>query len=418
MSPKNVVVTAYGAITPIGNNISNFSKNLFAGNSGAAAITHFDASAFDTKFACEVKNYNPLDFFDKKELRKYDLFTQYALIAVDEALSQANIQTNNLLNSNRIGVISASGVGGVATFQEEMAQYFKYQRPRYFSPYFVTKMIINNVAGHISIKYGFNGLNFSVASACASSAHAIITAVQNIQLGKADIIVVVGSEAPIHEAGVGSFGAMKALSTQNVQPEKASRPFDANRDGFVLGEGGACLVLESKESAMRRNAKILAEIAGYAMNADAYNIAKPIVSGNIVAENIENAILDANINYKDIDYINAHATSTTQGDVAEINAIQTVFKDNLGQINISATKSMTGHLLGAAGILESIISILSIEQQAVPPTINLENIDKVFDSTIQFTPNLLQKRKIDYVLNNNFGFGGHNASIIFNKYYA
>ncbi|QQR99219.1 MAG: beta-ketoacyl-ACP synthase II [Sphingobacteriales bacterium] len=413
---NNVVVTGYGAITPIGNSILEFSKNLYNGASGASTISRFDTTKFATKFACEVKNYTPTDFFEQKEVRKYDLFTQYALVATKEAIEFAGLNDISKIDKHRIGVIAASGVGGIATFQEEMYQYWQHQQPRYFSPYFVTKMIVNNIAGHISMIYGFNGLNFAVASACSSSAHGIISAVQNIQLNKADVIIVTGSEAPIHEAGIGSFSAMRALSTNNQEPTLASRPFDTQRDGFVLGEGAACLILESEAHALKRNAKILAKIDGYAMNADAYHIAKPMPNGEMIAYNIAKCLDDANVQISEIDCVNAHATSTPQGDLAEISALNTVFGDTLKNINITATKSMTGHLLGAAGIMESVASILTIEKQEVPPTINLKNRDEAIAKEINLTENIAQKRDVNYVLNNNFGFGGHNVSILFKKY--
>lgn len=414
---KPVVITGYGVITPIGNNIQSFTNNLFLGKSGIGSITKFDASKFRTQFACEVKNYQPEDFFEKKEIKKYDLFTQYALVATREAIKNANLLDYTELNTEKVGVISASGVGGVQTFQQEMKAYYEQAKnPRYFNPFFVTKMLIDSVAGYVSIQYGLKGLNFSTVSACASSAHAIISAVQNIQLGMADAIIVAGSEAPIHEAGIGSFNALRALSEKNDNFENACRPFDKNRDGFVMGEGAGALVIESLEHAQKRGANILAEISGYAMNADAHHITAPSPAGEMIIKNMQQALANAQILNKPIDFINTHATSTRIGDIAEINALKTVFGKDLSSINISAPKSMTGHLLGAAGVTESIISILAIQYQQVPPTINTKEIDEQIGMDLNLTLGQTQKRNIKYVLNNNFGFGGHNTSLIFKKF--
>ena len=414
---KPVVITGYGVITPIGNNIQSFTNNLFLGKSGIGSITKFDASKFRTQFACEVKNYQPEDFFEKKEIKKYDLFTQYALVATREAIKNANLLDYTELNTEKVGVISASGVGGVQTFQQEMKTYYEQAKnPRYFNPFFVTKMLIDSVAGYVSIQYGLKGLNFSTVSACASSAHAIISAVQNIQLGMADAIIVAGSEAPIHEAGIGSFNALRALSEKNDNFENACRPFDKNRDGFVMGEGAGALVIESLEHAQKRGANILAEISGYAMNADAHHITAPSPAGEMIIKNMQQALANAQILNKPIDFINTHATSTRIGDIAEINALKTVFGKDLSSINISAPKSMTGHLLGAAGVTESIISILAIQYQQVPPTINTKEIDEQIGMDLNLTLGQTQKRNIKYVLNNNFGFGGHNTSLIFKKF--
>lgn len=414
---KPVVITGYGVITPIGNNIQSFTNNLFLGKSGIGLITKFDTSKFRTQFACEVKNYQAEDFFEKKEIKKYDLFTQYALVATREAIKNANLLDYTELNKEKVGVISASGVGGVQTFQQEMKDYHEQaNNPRYLSPYFVTKMLIDTVAGYISIQYGFKGINFSTVSACASSAHAIISAVQNIQLGLADAIIVAGSEAPIHEAGIGSFNALRALSEKNENFENACRPFDKSRDGFVMGEGAGALVIESLEHAQKRGANILAEISGYAMNADAHHITAPSPTGEMIIKNMQQALTDAQILGKSIDFINTHATSTPIGDIAEINALKTVFGKDLSSINISAPKSMTGHLLGAAGVIESIISILAIQHQQVPPTINTQEIDEQIGTELNLTLGQTQKRNIEYVLNNNFGFGGHNTSLIFKKF--
>ncbi len=414
---KPVVITGYGVITPIGNNIQSFTNNLFLGKSGIGSITKFDASKFRTQFACEVENYQPEDFFEKKEIKKYDLFTQYALVATREAIKNSNLLDYTELDKEKVGVISASGVGGVQTFQQEMKAYHEQaNNPRYLSPYFVTKMLIDTVAGYISIHYGFKGINFSTVSACASSAHAIISAVQNIQLGMADAIIVAGSEAPIHEAGIGSFNALRALSEKNENFENACRPFDKNRDGFVMGEGAGALVIESLEHAQKRGANILAEISGYAMNADAHHITAPSPAGEMIIKNMQQALANAQILNKSIDFINTHATSTPIGDIAEINALKTVFGKDLSSINISAPKSMTGHLLGAAGVTESIISILAIQYQQVPPTINTKEIDEQIGMDLNLTLGQTQKRNIKYVLNNNFGFGGHNTSLIFKKF--
>ena len=414
---KPVVITGYGVITPIGNNIQSFTNNLFLGKSGIGSITKFDASKFRTQFACEVKNYQPEDFFEKKEVRKYDLFTQYALVATKEAIEHSGLLNYSNLDKEKVGVISASGVGGVQTFQQEMKTYYEQAKnPRYFNPFFVTKMLIDSVAGYVSIQYGLKGLNFSTVSACASSAHAIISAVQNIQLGLADAIIVVGSEAPIHEAGIGSFNALRALSEKNDNFENACCPFDKIRDGFVMGEGAGAIVIESLEHAQKRGANILGEISGYAMNADAHHITAPSTTGEMIIKNMQQALANAQILNKPIDFINTHATSTPIGDIAEINALKTVFGKDLSSINISAPKSMTGHLLGAAGVTESIISILAIQYQQVPPTINTKEIDEQIGMDLNLTLGQTQKRNIKYVLNNNFGFGGHNTSLIFKKF--
>ena len=415
--PKPVVITGYGVIAPIGNDIQSFTNNLFLGKSGIGPITKFDASAFRTHFACEVKDYQPENYFEKKEVRKYDLFTQYALVATKEAIEHSGLLNYSNLDKEKVGVISASGVGGVQTFQQEMKTYYEQAKnPRYFNPFFVTKMLIDSVAGYVSIQYGLKGLNFSTVSACASSAHAIISAVQNIQLGLADAIIVVGSEAPIHEAGIGSFNALRALSEKNDNFENACCPFDKIRDGFVMGEGAGAIVIESLEHAQKRGANILGEISGYAMNADAHHITAPSTTGEMIIKNMQQALANAQILNKPIDFINTHATSTPIGDIAEINALKTVFGKDLSSINISAPKSMTGHLLGAAGVTESIISILAIQYQQVPPTINTKEIDEQIGMDLNLTLGQTQKRNIKYVLNNNFGFGGHNTSLIFKKF--
>ncbi len=413
---KRVVVTGVGAITPLGNSIAAFSQHLFQGKSGSHAITKFDTTQFRTKFACEIKDYHPENYFDKKELKKLDAFGQYAFISAEEAIKDANLLSFNELNKQRVGVLFTSGFGGVQTFQEELLQYYQNGRnPRYFSPFFVPRTLLDIVGGGISIKYGFKGMNFSVVAACASSTNALIDALNYIRLGKADVLIVGGSEASITEVAIGAFGAMKALSERNDEPQTASRPFDLHRDGFVMGEGSGCMVIESLEHAQKRNAKIYAELAGGAMNADAYHITAPDPSGESVANVMKEALEDANLSIDAIDYINVHGTSTPLGDLAEIHAIQKVFGEQAYQLNISATKSMTGHLMGAAGIVEAIASVLAIQENKIPPTINHFTDDDAFDKRLNFTFHQAQERKVDAVLSNNFGFGGHNASVIFKR---
>ncbi len=414
---KRVVVTGIGAITPLGNSIPLFSENLFSGKSGSDAITKFDTTQFRTKFACEVKDYHPDNYFDKKELKKLDAFGQYAFISAEEAIKDAQFLEYAALNKKRVGVLFTSGFGGVQTFQDEILNYYQNgKNPRYFSPFFVPRTLLDIVGGGIAIKYGFKGMNFSVVAACASSTNALIDALNYIRLGKADILIVGGAEASITEVAIGAFGAMKALSERNDDPKSASRPFDLHRDGFVMGEGSGCMVIESLEHAEKRNAKIYAELAGGAMNADAYHITAPDPSGESVADVMTEAIEDANLTLEDIDYINVHGTSTPLGDLAEIKAIQQVFGERAFQLNISATKSMTGHLMGAAGIVEAIVAVLAIQGNKVPPTINHCTNDDAFDVNLNFTFHQTQKRKIDAVLSNNFGFGGHNASVIFKRF--
>lgn len=415
MIPKKIAITGIGAITPIGNTIATYSANLLNGISGAQFITKFDASKFRTRFACEIKEYNPENYFEKKEIRKYDLCIQYGLIAAEQAIQQAQLNSITI-NKNRVGVIFSSGIGGVNTIIEEMNNYRQRQNnPKYFSPYFVTKTLIDSISGLIAIKHGFKAANYAVVAACASSSYAIINAIQQLQLNRADIIVVGGAEAPIHEAGIGGFNAMRALSENNDAHTQASRPFDRNRDGFVIGEGGGAMILETLEHAQQRDVPILATIEGYSTNADAYHATAPEPNAIAISENMQMALNDAQITAKDIDYINAHATATPLGDTAELKGILNVFKDNLAQLNISATKSMTGHLLGAAGIVESIASVVTIQTQCVPPTINFTSFDDTITADFNITPNVKQERNINYVLSNNFGFGGHNASIIFKK---
>jgi 3-oxoacyl-[acyl-carrier-protein] synthase II len=414
---KRVVVTGIGAITPLGNSIPDFSSNLFNGKSGSNPITKFDTTLFRTKFACEIKDYNTDNYFDKKELKKLDKYGQYAFISADEAIKDAALLSYATLNKCRVGVLFTSGFGGVQTFQDELLQYFKNgKNPRYFSPFFVPRTLLDIVGGGISIKYGFKGINFSVVAACASSTNAIIDALNYIRLGKADVVIVGGAEASITEVAIGAFGAMKALSERNDEPQTASRPFDLHRDGFVMGEGSGCMVIESLEHAQKRNAKIYAELAGGAMNADAYHITAPDPSGESVANVMKEALLDANLSVEDIQYINVHGTSTPLGDIAEVQAIQAVFKEYAYKLNISATKSMTGHLMGAAGIVEAIAAVLAIQENKIPPTINHFTDDGAFDKKLNFTFHQSQERNVDAVLSNNFGFGGHNASVVFKRF--
>jgi len=414
---KRAVVTGIGAITPLGNTISSFSHHLFTGTSGSNAITKFDTAQFRTKFACEIKNYHSEDHFDKKELKKLDAFGQYAFMSAEEAIKDAQLLDFSELNKKRVGVLFTSGFGGVQTFQDELLQYFQNGRnPRYFSPFFVPRTLLDITGGGISIKYGFKGMNFSVVAACASSANALIDALNYIRLGKADVLIVGGSEASITEVAIGAFGAMKALSERNDDPQTASRPFDKNRDGFVMGEGSGCMVIESLEHAQKRGAKIYAELAGGAMNADAYHITAPNPSGEMVAEVMQEALEDAQLNIEAIDYINVHGTSTPLGDLAEVKAIQQVFGEHAYQLNISSTKSMTGHLMGAAGIVEAIACVLALQENKIPPTINHFTDDEAFDKQLNFTFHQSQERKVDAVMTNNFGFGGHNASVVFKRF--
>ena len=411
---KRVVVTGLGALTPIGNTLREYWDGLKAGKSGAAAITRFDASKYKTKFACEVKNFDVGNFMDRKEARKMDPFTQYAMVAVDEAIKHSNLPLADL-NPNRVGVIWGSGIGGLLTFQEEVKSYARGDGTPRFNPFFIPKMIPDLSAGHISIKYGFRGPNYVTVSACASSTHALYDAFTFLRLGKADIIISGGSEAAICEAGVGGFNALKALSERNDSPETASRPYDKDRDGFVLGEGAGALVLEEYEHAKRRGATIYGEIIGGGMSSDAYHITAPHPEGAGIIQVMYNALEDANIKPEDIDYINTHGTSTPLGDVGEIKAIQKVFGDHSYKVNISSTKSMTGHLLGAAGAIESIACLLAINESVIPPTINHFTDDPDLDPKLNMTYNAAQQRKVNVALSNTFGFGGHNFSVIFRK---
>ena len=408
---KRVVVTGLGALTPIGNNVSEYWANLLSGQSGAAPITHFNASNFKTRFACEVKNFNVTDYIDRKEARKQDPYTQYAIVATSEAMRDSNIDLA-AIDLDRAGVIWGSGIGGIKTFYDEVSAFAKGDGTPRFNPFFIPKMISDIAAGIISIKYGFRGPNFTTVSACASSSNAIIDSFNYIRLGKADIIITGGSEASVNEAGLGGFNAIKALSTRNENPEKASRPFDKDRDGFVLGEGAGTLILEEYEHAVKRGAKIYAEVMGGGLSADAHHITAPHPEGLGAKKVMQNALEDAHMKPEDIDYINVHGTSTPLGDISEAKAIKEVYGAHAYDLNISSTKSMTGHLLGAAGAVEAIASILALQKNMVPPTINNENFDDELDAKLNFTLNKAEKRNLNAVMSNTFGFGGHNASII------
>jgi 3-oxoacyl-[acyl-carrier-protein] synthase II len=415
MELKRVVITGLGALTPIGNNLQDYWQGLINGVSGAAGITKFDASNFKTQFACEVKNFDVSDFIDRKEARKMDEFAQFAMVATDEAVKHSNLDVEKV-NPDRAGVIWGAGIGGINTFQEEITNFAKGDGTPRFNPFFIPKMIADIASGLISIKYGFRGPNFTTVSACASSTNAIIDAYNYIRLGKADVIISGGSEAAINEAGVGGFNALKALSTRNDSPETASRPFDKDRDGFVLGEGAGCIILEEYEHAKARGANIIAEVAGAGLSADAYHITAPHPEGFGARKVMENALDDAGMNASEIDYINVHGTSTPLGDIAEVQAILSVFGEHAYNLNISSTKSMTGHLLGAAGAIEAIASIMAVVEGIVPPTINHFTDDPQFDPKLNFTFNKAQKREVRAALSNTFGFGGHNASVIFKKF--
>jgi 3-oxoacyl-[acyl-carrier-protein] synthase II len=415
MQLKRVVVTGLGAVTPIGNSVQEYWNNLTAGKSGAALIQQYDASLFKTHFACEVKNFNIEQFIDRKEARKLDQFTQYALVSSMEAVEHSKI-LDAKPNLDRIGVVWGSGIGGLRTFQEEAKSFFEGDGTPRFNPFFIPKMIADIAAGHISIKYGFRGPNYVTVSACASSNNALIDAFNLIRLGKADAIISGGSEAAVNEMGMGGFNALKALSTRNDSPETASRPFDMERDGFVLGEGSGALVLEEYEHALKRGATIFAEIVGGGMSSDAYHITAPHPEGIGARNTMLAALEDAEIAPESIDYINVHGTSTPLGDVAEIKAIQAVFGDHAFQLNISSTKSMTGHLLGAAGAIEALACILAVTKNVIPPTINHSTPDPEIDPNLNLTLNKAQHREVQYAMSNTFGFGGHNTSVIFKKY--
>lgn len=417
MHTKRVVVTGIGALTPIGNNLQDYWNSLVNGVSGAAPITLFDASKFKTRFACELKNFDPLQFLDKKEARKIDRFTQTALVVSDQAVTDARLTEENI-NKDRVGVVFASGIGGLITFQEEVTNFAKGDGTPRFNPFFIPKMILDIAAGHISMRHGFRGPNFAVVSACASSTNALMEAFNLIRLGKADIILTGGAESVVSEAGVGGFNAMKALSERNDDPATASRPYDKDRDGFVMGEGAGMIVLEELEHALKRGANIYCEIAGAGATADAHHITAPHPDG-LGAKNVMLAALeDADMQPTDIDYINTHGTSTPLGDIAEVKAIVEVFGDHAYKLNISSTKSMTGHCLGAAGVIEAIACIMSVRSDIVPPTINHFTDDPELDPRLNFTFSTAQKRNVRAALSNTFGFGGHNACVIVKKYSA
>lgn len=418
MELRRVVITGLGAISPVGNSIPELWQNIVNGVSGAGPITHFDPSLFKTQFACEVKGFNVEEYIDRKEARKMDLYTQYAVAAARQAVSDANIDVEKE-NLDKIGVIYGVGIGGIHTFEEEVGYYFqnKDKGPR-FNPFFIPKMIADIASGQISIIYGFRGPNFTTTSACASSSHAISDAFNYIRLGKADIILAGGAEAAISEAGVGGFNAMKAISTRNDDPQGASRPFSASRDGFVMGEGAGCLILEELEHAKARGAKIYGELVGTGMSADAYHMTASHPEGLGAVNVMKYALEDANMKPEDIDYINVHGTSTPVGDISEVKAIKTLFGEHAYKLNISSTKSMTGHLLGAAGAIEAIIATLSVKNDIVPPTINHadDDQDENIDYNLNFTFNKAQHRTVNAALSNTFGFGGHNACVIVKKY--
>ncbi len=414
MELRRVVVTGLGALTPIGNTLSAYWEGLLSGTSGAAPITYFDPTLFKTKFACELKGFDPLDHFDRKEARKYDRFAQYALVAVDEALQDAKFPIETA-DKDRVGVIWGAGIGGLETFQNEVLNFAAGNENPCFNPFFIPKMISDIAPGLISIKYGFRGPNFATVSACASASNAMIDALNYIRLGYADVMITGGSEAGVTKAGIGGFNAMHALSKRNEDPKTASRPFDKNRDGFVLGEGAGALILESYEHAIARNATIYAEIAGGGLSADAHHMTAPHPEGLGAIKVMENCLKDANLKPTDVDTINMHGTSTPLGDIAESNAIIEVFKEHAYAMNINSTKSMTGHLLGAAGAIEAIASIMAIKHSIIPPTINHQTVDENIDPKINFTFGKAQKRNVDVALSNTFGFGGHNACVLFKK---
>jgi len=414
---NRVVVTGLGALTPIGNNIREYLEGLQNGVSGANPITHFDASQFKTQFACEVKNLKPEDFIDPREVRRLDNFSIYAMVCADEAIVDSGLDISTL-DVDRVGVIWGSGIGGLRSLEKEIEEFTLGNGVPRYNPFMIPKMISDIAAGHISIKYGFRGINYATVSACASASHALMNAFDSIRLGRNDIIVSGGSEAAVMKAGVGGFNAMKALSTRNDDYKTASRPFDLDRDGFVLGEGGGALILEELEHALKRGAKIYAEIVGAGATADAYHITAPHPEGLGATNVMQMALRDAKMNLEEIDYINVHGTSTPLGDIAETKAIQKVFGEHAYQLNISSTKSMTGHLLGAAGAVEAIACILAIGHSFIPPTINHFTDDPELDKRLNFTFNQAQERKVRAVLSNTFGFGGHNSSVIFKHFEA
>lgn len=414
MTNRRVVVTGIGTINPIGNNVKEYFENLEKGVSGAAPITRFDAEKFKTRFACEVKNYDWTQYFDRKEVRKHDLFSQFAMVAAGEAMRDAafDLEKEDL---DRAGVIWGSGIGGINVFYDEVMDFAAGNKIPRFNPFFVPKMIVDIVAGDISIKYGFRGPNYATVSACATSNHALIDAFRTIRYGYADIMVTGGSESAVNEAGVGGFCSMQALSTRNDDPEHASRPFDVERDGFVIGEGAAALVLEEYEHAVARGAKIYCEVAGGGMSGDAHHITAPHPEGEGAALSMRNALKEAGISVEEMDYVNVHGTSTPLGDIAEIKALEKVFGDAVYKLNISSTKSMTGHLLGAAGAVEALACIKALTEGVIPPTINVETLDSAIDSRLNLTLGKAQKRDVRYAMSNTFGFGGHNSTVILRK---
>ena len=412
--PRRVVITGMGALTPIGNNLSEFWQGLKEGKSGAAPITYFDCSEFKTKFACELKNFDPLNFFDRKEIKKLDRFTQYALVSTDEAINDSGLNIEKE-NKDRIGVIWGSGIGGLETFQNEVIEFQKGDGSPRFNPFFIPKFIPDIAPGMISIKYGFAGPNFATVSACASSSNAIIDALNYIRLGYADVMVAGGSEAGVTIAGIGGFNSLHALSKRNENPAKASRPFDKDRDGFVLGEGSGTLILEDYDHAKARGAKIYAELSGFGLSADAHHITAPHPEGEGAIKVMKNCLEDSAVKIDGVDAINMHGTSTPLGDIAETKAVLKVFGENSYNININSTKSMTGHLLGAAGSVEAISCIMSIKEGIIPPTINHENFDENIDSNLNFTFGKAVQRNVNTAMSNTFGFGGHNACVLFKK---
>jgi 3-oxoacyl-[acyl-carrier-protein] synthase II len=416
MDLKRVVVTGLGALTPLGNTVTDYWNGLVSGVSGAGPITRFDASKFKTQFACEVRDFDPQSILDRKEARKLDLFSQFGLAAAIQAVEESGFTGSDNFKPDRVGVVWGSGIGGLRTFIDESTAYALGDGTPRYNPFFIPKMIVDIAAGHISMRYGLRGPNYATVSACASSTNAIIDALMLIRLGKADIIVAGGSEAAVNEAGIGGFNAMHALSARNDSPETASRPFDKDRDGFVLGEGAGALILEELDHALARGATIYAELAGGGMSADAHHLTAPHPEGLGALNVMKNALEDAGMKPEEIDYINVHGTSTPLGDVSEVKAIQGVFGNHAYNLNISSTKSMTGHLLGAAGVIESIASVMAVKNDMVPPTINHFTDDDSFDPKLNFTFNKAQQRTVNAALSNTFGFGGHNASVIFRKY--
>lgn len=416
MKMNRVVITGMGCVTPIGNNMSEFWNSILSGKSGAGPITKFDSSNFKTKFACEVKNFHPENQIPLKELRKMDLVTQYALVATEEALGNSGLKESlSMISKERIGVIYSSGIGGLQTLEEQLKEFYDNSQIPHFSPFYITKMISNMPAGTIAIRYGFEGLNYAITSACASANHALINAYNAIKLGHADIVVSGGAEASITPSAVGGFNAMKALSTRNDEPLSASRPYDVDRDGFVIGEGAGTLILENYEHALSRNAPIYAEVVGGGMSSDAYHISAPHPEGRGAILSMRNALFDAGINPSDINYINTHGTSTPAGDIPELLAIDKVFEEHTSNLYISSTKSMTGHLLGATSAIEGIVSVLSLQNGIIPPNINVNKLDPNIPKRVNIVTNKLTA-DINFALSNSFGFGGHNTTVIFKKY--